>query len=69
MNGLQLIQEIQKNEKNFAIPIIVLAEFISDELIAHYKAAGVNCVIKDLFNQTELITKLNETLINELSPN
>lgn len=69
MNGLQLIQEIRKNERNFAIPIIVLAELISDELIAHYKTAGIICVIKDLFNYTELINKLNETLINELSAN
>lgn len=69
MNGLQLIQEIRKSERNFAIPIIVLAESISDELIAHYKTSGAICVIKDLFNYTELINKINETLIAELSAN
>lgn len=69
MNGLQLIKEIRKNEKYFSIPVIILAELISDDLIAQYKIAGVNCFIKDLFNQTELINKLKETLITELAAN
>lgn len=67
MNGLQLIQEIRKNEKYFTIPVIVLAELISDELIARYKIARVNCFIRDLFNQAELINKLNEALNSEIS--
>jgi len=69
MNGLQLIQEIKNSEKNFAVPVIVLAELISEELIAQYKNAGVHCIIKDLSKQNELINKLNETLINEPSEN
>jgi PAS domain S-box-containing protein len=62
MNGIQLIEAIQKKESNRTIPIIVLAAQITDELTRKYKRLSVDMIFQKPVDYNFLVQSIRESI-------
>lgn len=62
MNGIQLVEILQKKESNKAVPIIVISAKLNDELIKKYTRLGVDKIIPKPVDQNLLISSIKECL-------
>ncbi len=62
MNGIQLIEAIRREEKNFSIPVILTAGGITDALKNSYYNLGVFAILEKPVNQDVFIEKLDLAL-------
>ncbi|MCX7876768.1 MAG: ATP-binding protein [Melioribacteraceae bacterium] len=62
MNGIQLVEILQKKESNKAVPIIVISAKLNDEIIKKYSRLGVDKIISKPVDQNILISSIKECL-------
>jgi CheY-like chemotaxis protein len=62
MNGIQLVEILQKKESNKAVPIIVISAKLNEELIKKYTRLGVDKIIPKPVDQNLLISSIKECL-------
>src|SRR3989339_1760609 len=62
MNGIQLVEAIQKKESNRTVPIIVIAETISDDISKKYNRLGVDRIITKPLDNDKFIQMIRECL-------
>ncbi len=62
MNGIQLVEILQKKESNKAVPIIVISAKLNDEVTRKYSRLGVEKIIPKPVEQKLLITSIKECL-------
>lgn len=62
MNGIQLVEILQKKESNKAVPIIVISAKLNDEITKKYSRLGVEKIIPKPIDQNLLITSIKECL-------
>ncbi|MFA7229017.1 MAG: ATP-binding protein [Melioribacteraceae bacterium] len=62
MNGIQLVEAIQKKESSRTIPIIVVSTKLNDDLIKKYSRLGVEKFITKPFENEILIQQIRECL-------
>ncbi len=59
MNGIQLIEAVQKKESNYNIPFIVVAEKLADDLRRKYERLGTVKIIIKPVDQKQLTEAIN----------
>jgi len=62
MNGIQLVEAIQKKEANKAFPIIVISSKLTDEITRKYNKLGVEKLLTKPIDQSILIESIKECL-------
>lgn len=62
MNGIQLVEILQKRESNKTVPIIVISAKLNDEVTKKYSRLGVEKIIPKPVDQNLLITSIKECL-------
>lgn len=62
MNGIQLVEAIQKKEANKSFPIIVISAKLSDEIAKKYIKLGVDKLLSKPVDQSLLIESIKECL-------
>ncbi len=62
MNGIQLVEAIQKKESNKTVPIIVISARLNDEITKKYIKLGVDKVIAKPVDQEQLVKMIRECL-------
>jgi signal transduction histidine kinase/CheY-like chemotaxis protein len=62
MNGIQLVEAIQKKESNKTIPIIVISAKLSEEITRKYLRLGVDKVIAKPVDHEQLVQMIRECL-------
>lgn len=62
MNGIQLVELIQKKEANKTVPIIVISAKLNDEITKKYYRLGVEKIIYKPVDQSMLISSIKESL-------
>lgn len=63
MNGLQLIESLNKGEENLKIPVIAIIADITEELKNSYNQLGIKILLKKPATENELTDSLNSILI------
>jgi|GEM_PF-339146 len=58
MNGVQLIEAIRREEKNFSIPVILLTDEISDAIRKSYQNLNVYTMLQKPLNTQQFLEKL-----------
>ncbi len=62
MNGIQLVEAIQKKEMNKTVPIIVISAKLNEELTRRYLKLGVDKIVAKPVDQQQLIKMIRECL-------
>ncbi|MEW6651877.1 MAG: ATP-binding protein [Bacteroidota bacterium] len=62
MNGIQLVEAIQKKEANKSLPIIVLSAKLNEEISKKYSKLGINKLLNKPVEQSLLIESIKECL-------
>lgn len=62
MNGIQLVEAIQKKESNRTVPIIVVSSKLNDEITKKYLRLGVDKIISKPVEQNSLVRQIRECL-------
>jgi len=62
MNGLQLMESIRREEKNFSIPVILATKELNDSIKRAYQNLGVYAIFEIPINPERLIEKLDLAL-------
>jgi PAS domain S-box-containing protein len=62
MNGIQLVEAIQKKESNRTVPIIVVSAKLNDEISKKYLRLGVDRIISKPVEQDLLVNQIRECL-------
>lgn len=62
MNGIQLVEFIRKEDKNFKIPVIATVTELTDNFMKEYKVLGIDTVLQKPVDDNLLIEKLQMIL-------
>lgn len=63
MNGLEILKKLKENKATKDIPVIVLANFTEDEIIAKAKSLGAaDCIVKSEFTPDQIVDKVRAYL-------
>ncbi len=62
MNGIQLVEAIQKKENNKAFPIIVISAKLTEEISKKYMRLGVEKLLSKPVDQQQLVDSIKECL-------
>jgi CheY-like chemotaxis protein len=62
MNGIQLVEAIQKKESTRTVPIIVISAKLTDEITRKYLRLGVDKVIAKPVNHSVLVQMIRDCL-------
>ncbi len=62
MNGIQLVEFLRKEDKNFRIPVIATVTELTDNFMKEYKALGIDTVLQKPVDDKLLIEKLQMIL-------
>ncbi|NJD22443.1 MAG: hybrid sensor histidine kinase/response regulator [Melioribacter sp.] len=62
MNGIQLVEAIQKKESNRTVPIIIISEIINDDISKKYNKLGVDRIITKPVDNDKFIQMIRECL-------
>ena len=62
MNGIQLVEAIQKKESNRTVPVIVISEIINEDISKKYNKLGVDRIIAKPVNNDKFIQMIRECL-------
>jgi two-component system, OmpR family, alkaline phosphatase synthesis response regulator PhoP len=63
MNGGEVLQQLKKNEKTKAIPVVILSNLGSDEEVKEgLKMGADDYLVKSQFTPSEVVAKINELL-------
>lgn len=62
MNGIQLVEAIQKKESNRTVPVIVISEILNDDISKKYKKLGVDRIITKPVDNDKFIQMIRECL-------
>ena len=62
MNGIQLVEAIQKKESNRTIPVIVISEIISEDISKKYNKLGVDRIISKPVDNDKFLQMIRECL-------
>jgi PAS domain S-box-containing protein len=62
MNGIQLVEAIQKKESNRTVPIIIISEVISEDISKKYNKLGVDRIISKPVDNDKFIQMIRECL-------
>ncbi len=62
MNGVQLVEAIQKKESNRTVPVIVISAKLDDELIKKYSKLGVEKILPKPVEHQELVQYIRACL-------
>ncbi len=62
MNGIQLVEAIQKKEMNKTIPIIVISAKLNEEITRKYTKLGVDNIVAKPVDQQQLIQMIRDCL-------
>lgn len=64
MDGVEVLQQLKKNEKTRAIPVVILSNLGSDEEIKEgLKMGADDYLVKSQFTPSEVVAKINDLLI------
>lgn len=62
MNGIQLVEAIQKKEMNKTIPIIVISAKLNEEITRKYMKLGIDKIVIKPVDQQQLVQMIRECL-------
>lgn len=62
MNGVQLVEAIQKKESNRTVPIIVISAKLDDELIKKYSKLGVEKILQKPVEHSALVENIRSSI-------
>ena len=62
MNGIQLVEAIQKKESNRTVPVIVISEILTEDISKKYNKLGVDRIIIKPVENNKLVQMIRDCL-------